>query len=120
MFVCYAMRGAHAAGHLLLPPASASFYRCVIWRAYKFGDRLIVIGIEGVMVRVVSAGEALAPDKKCSMAMDSMIIAIVQSLCLVHTGKPTGVAVSHCITWFQTQLILTMCQICYHAIVGSS
>ena len=22
-----------------------------------------------------------------------------------HTGKPKGVAVSHCITWFQTQLI---------------
>ena len=30
----------------------------------------------------------------------------LQSLCLVHTGKPTGVAVSHCITWFQTQIIL--------------
>ena len=43
-----------------------------------------------------------------------------QSLYLVHTGKPTGVAVSHCMTWFQTQLILTTCQIRYHAIVGSS
>ena len=44
----------------------------------------------------------------------------LQSLCLVHTGKPTGVAVSHCTTWFQTQLILTACQIRYHIIVGSS
>ena len=26
----------------------------------------------------------------------------LQSLCIMHTGKPTGVAVSHCITWFQT------------------
>ena len=31
----------------------------------------------------------------------------LQSLCLTRTGKPTGVAVSHCITWFKTQLILT-------------
>ena len=37
------------------------------------------------------------------------------SSCLMHTGKATGVAVSHCITWFQTQLILTMCQIHYHS-----
>ena len=29
--------------------------------------------------------------------------------------KPTGVAVSHCITWFQTQLIPTACQIRYHS-----
>ena len=43
-----------------------------------------------------------------------------QSLCLVHTGKATGVAVSHCMTWFQTQLIPTTCQIRYNAIVGSS
>ena len=35
--------------------------------------------------------------------------------CLTHTGKPTGVAVSHCITWFQTQLILAKCQIRYHS-----
>ena len=34
---------------------------------------------------------------------------------LMHTGKPTGVAVSHCITWFQTRLILTTCQIRYHS-----
>ena len=38
----------------------------------------------------------------------------LQPLCLMHTEKPTGVAVSHCITWFQTQLILTTCQIRYH------
>ena len=39
----------------------------------------------------------------------------LQSLCLMHTGKPTGVAVPHCITWFQTQLIPTTCQIRYHS-----
>ena len=33
----------------------------------------------------------------------------LQSLCLMHTGRPTGVAVSHCITWFQTQQILSLC-----------
>ena len=37
------------------------------------------------------------------------------SLCLMCTGSPTDVAVSHCITWFQTQLILTTCQIRYHS-----
>ena len=37
-------------------------------------------------------------------------------LCLMHAGKPTGVAVSHRITWFQTQLILTACQIRYHSL----
>ena len=42
----------------------------------------------------------------------------MQSLCLMHTGKPTGVAVSHCITWFQTQLILTTCQVRYHSHCG--
>jgi hypothetical protein len=31
-----------------------------------------------------------------------------QSLCLTHTGTPTGVAVSHRITWFQTQPILSL------------
>ena len=41
-----------------------------------------------------------------------------QSLCFMHTGKPTGVAVSHCITWFQTQQILTTCQIRYHSHCG--
>jgi hypothetical protein len=35
----------------------------------------------------------------------------LQSLCLMHAGKPTGVAVSHCITGLQTQQILTTCQI---------
>ena len=29
-----------------------------------------------------------------------------------------GVAASHCITWFQTQLILTTYQICYHCHCG--
>ena len=32
-----------------------------------------------------------------------------------HTGKPTGVAVSRCINWFQTQPILTTCHIRYHS-----
>ena len=31
----------------------------------------------------------------------------LQSLCLMHTGKPPGVAVSHCMAWVQTQQILT-------------
>ena len=39
----------------------------------------------------------------------------LRSLCLMHTGKPTGVAVPQCIIWFQTQLILMTCQICYHS-----
>ena len=26
----------------------------------------------------------------------------------LDTGKPTGVAVSHCITWYQSQIILTI------------
>ena len=43
---------------------------------------------------------------------------IVQSFCLMHTGKPTGMAVSHCITWFQTQRILTTYQIRYHSRCG--
>ena len=34
---------------------------------------------------------------------------------VMPTGKPTGVAVSH---WFQTQLILTTCQIRYHRHCG--
>ena len=34
-----------------------------------------------------------------------------QSWCPLHTGKPTGVAISHCTTQFQTQLILTTCLI---------
>ena len=36
-------------------------------------------------------------------------------LCLMHTAKPTGVAFSNCMIWFQTQLILTLCQIRYHS-----
>ena len=34
---------------------------------------------------------------------------------LMHTGKLMGVAVSHCITWFHTQLIFSACQIRYHS-----
>ena len=40
------------------------------------------------------------------------------SLCLptvTHTGTPMGVAVSHCITRFQTRFTSTMCQIRYHS-----
>ena len=48
----------------------------------------------------------------------SAVFFSLQSLCLTHTGKPTGVAVSHCITCFQTQLILTRCQIRYHGHCG--
>ena len=39
---------------------------------------------------------------------------------IMHAGKPTGVAVFHCIPWFQTQLGLTTFQIGYHTIEGSS
>ena len=39
----------------------------------------------------------------------------LQSSCLMHMGKRTGVAVSHRISWFQTQLIPTACQIRYHS-----
>ena len=35
--------------------------------------------------------------------------------CLMHTGKPHDVAMSHCITWLQTQLILTACQMPYQS-----
>ena len=44
--------------------------------------------------------------------------AVPHTLCLTHTGKPTGVAVSRCNTWFQTQLILTTCQVSYHSHCG--
>ena len=37
----------------------------------------------------------------------SFFFSSLQSLCLMHTGEPMGMAVSHCRTWFQTQLILT-------------
>ena len=47
--------------------------------------------------------------------LHSAVFFSLQSLCPTHTGKPTGVAVSHCITRFQTQLILTTCQIRYHS-----
>ena len=42
----------------------------------------------------------------------------LRSLCLTHTGNPTGVALSHCITWFQSQLLRTTCQIRYHSHCG--
>ena len=45
----------------------------------------------------------------------SAVLPCLQSSWLMHTGKPTGVAVSHCITWSQTQLIFTTCQIRYHS-----
>ena len=35
-----------------------------------------------------------------------------------QTTYPLVVAVSHCITWLQTQLILTLCQIRYHSHCG--
>ena len=47
--------------------------------------------------------------------LHSAIFFSPQSLRLMHTGEPTGVAASHCITWFQTQLIITTRQICYHS-----
>ena len=37
------------------------------------------------------------------------------SLLCMHAGQPMGMAVSPCISWFQTQLILTACQMCYHS-----
>ena len=38
-----------------------------------------------------------------------------------HSWKPTGVAVSHCVIWYQSWLILIPCQICYHSrFMGSS
>ena len=49
-----------------------------------------------------------------SLHSSILVFFSLQSLCLTHTGKSTGVAISHCITWFQTQLILTTCQIRYH------
>ena len=55
-----------------------------------------------------------------AFSLHTAVLFSLQSLCLVHTGKPTSLAVFHCITQFQTQLILTTCQIRYHAIVGSS
>ena len=33
-------------------------------------------------------------------------------------GNAVGLDVSHCITWFQIQLILTTCQIRYHTRCG--
>ena len=53
-----------------------------------------------------------------SLSLHTAVFFSLQSLCLMHTGKPTGVAASYCITWFQTQLILTKCQIRYHSHCG--
>ena len=53
-----------------------------------------------------------------SVAVHTAVSFSLQSLCLTHTGKPTGVAVCHSITWFQTQLILTTCQIRYRSHCG--
>ena len=51
---------------------------------------------------------------KC-YSLHAAVFSSPQPLCLVHTGRPTGVAVSHCIARFQTQLIRTTCQIRYHS-----
>ena len=50
------------------------------------------------------------PTANCWSREDPMtaVLFSLQALCLTHTGKPTGVAVSHCITLFQTQLILSL------------
>ena len=47
----------------------------------------------------------------CSSTLYSAFFFSLQSFCLMLTGKPTGVAVSYCIAWPQTQLIFTACQI---------
>ena len=54
-------------------------------------------------------------DSTYHINLHTAVLCSPQSLCLMHTGKPTGVAVFHCITWFQTQLISTTCQIPYHS-----
>ena len=35
-----------------------------------------------------------------SLCLRTAVFFGLQSLCLVHTEKPSGVAVYHCITWF--------------------
>ena len=50
-----------------------------------------------------------------AFSLHSAVLVSLQSLCLMHTGKPMGVAVSHWIAWLQTQLIPTTCQIRYHS-----
>ena len=64
-----------------------------------------------------SVEERLVSELRCTLGPPAVSFS-AQSLCLTHTGKPTGVAVSHCITWFQMQLILTTCQIRYHSQCG--
>ena len=53
-----------------------------------------------------------------SSILQAAVFFSLQSLCLLHMGKPTGVAVSHCITWCQIQLFFTTCQIRYHTHCG--
>ena len=53
-----------------------------------------------------------------AVTTNTAVLFSLQSLCLMHTGKPTGVALSHCITWFQPQLILTKCQVRNHRHFG--
>ena len=57
----------------------------------------------------------IAFESAYAILLKSDVFFSLQSLCLMHTGKPMGVAVSHCITWFQTELILTTYQIHYHS-----
>ena len=47
----------------------------------------------------------------CKISLTSFNLNKKRPLSLMHSG----VSVSHCITWFQTQLILTTWQICYHS-----
>ena len=77
-------------------------------------SRYVVIQLEGVRCSLL--GEL--PKVRINLRIEQAVFFSLQSLCLMHTGKPTGVAVSHCITWFQTQLILTACQIRYHSHCG--
>ena len=55
------------------------------------------------------------PGKEGCFVQCSWLLFSLQALCLMHTGKPKGVAVSPCITWSQAQLILTAVQIRYHS-----
>ena len=57
----------------------------------------------------------LTSDVIAASNLHTAVLFSLQSLCLTHTGKPTGVAVSHCMTRFQTLLIHTTCQISYHS-----
>ena len=67
--------------------------------ALKFVQKLCALGAAAVPMRTTCSCPELS-----FFSLES---------CLIHTGKPKGVAV--CITWFQTQLILATCQIRYHS-----